>query len=109
MEGTVLRLVSSVAPARFLFRLKPRPAFPRCASLAKKSACCYGRGPLGPIHQNPQDTVWSGDLSLRYRAAPGGRADVFACGARVSDAKHSGTLAVWRRRHAGGYGDDSFL
>lgn len=21
---------------------------------------------LGPIHQNPQDTVWSGDLSLRY-------------------------------------------
>ena len=28
-------------------------------------------GPLGPIHQNPQDTVWSGDLSLRYRAAPG--------------------------------------
>ncbi len=30
-----------------------------------------GAGPLGPIHQNPQDTVWSGDLSLRYRAAPG--------------------------------------
>ena len=25
-----------------------------------------GAGPLGPIHQNPQDTVWSGDLSLRY-------------------------------------------
>ena len=24
-------------------------------------------GPLGPIHQNPQSTVWSGDLSLRYR------------------------------------------
>ena len=23
-------------------------------------------GTLGPIHQNPQDTVWSGDLSLRY-------------------------------------------
>ena len=30
-----------------------------------------GAGPLGPIHQNPQDTVWSGELSLRYRAAPG--------------------------------------
>ena len=30
-----------------------------------------GAGPLGPIRQNPQDTVWSGDLSLRYRAAPG--------------------------------------
>ena len=28
-------------------------------------------GPLGPIHENPQDTVWSGDLSLRYQAAPG--------------------------------------
>ena len=28
-------------------------------------------GPLGPIHQNPQDTVWSGDLSLRYQVAPG--------------------------------------
>ena len=27
-------------------------------------------GPLGPIHQNPQDTVWSGDLSLRYQVAP---------------------------------------
>ena len=26
--------------------------------------------PLGPIHQNPQDTVWSGDLSLRYQVAP---------------------------------------
>ena len=25
-----------------------------------------GAGTLGPIHQNPQDTVWSGDLSLRY-------------------------------------------
>ena len=30
-----------------------------------------GAGSLGPIHENPQDTVWSGDLSLRYRAAPG--------------------------------------
>ena len=28
------------------------------------------KGPLGPIHQNPQDTVWSGDLSLRYQVAP---------------------------------------
>lgn len=27
-------------------------------------------GTLGPIHQNPQDTVWSGDLSLRYEVAP---------------------------------------
>ena len=27
-------------------------------------------GKLGPIHQNPQDTVWSGDLSLRYRVTP---------------------------------------
>ena len=24
-------------------------------------------GTLGPVHRNPQDTVWSGDLSLRYR------------------------------------------
>ncbi len=29
-----------------------------------------GAGPLGPIHQNPQDTVWSGDLSLRYNISP---------------------------------------
>ena len=28
------------------------------------------RGPLAPIHQNPQDTVWSGDMSLRYQVAP---------------------------------------
>ncbi len=27
-------------------------------------------GPIGPIHQNPQDSVWSGDLSLRYQVAP---------------------------------------
>ncbi|MDE0316256.1 MAG: TonB-dependent receptor [Candidatus Poribacteria bacterium] len=27
-------------------------------------------GTLGPIHQNPQDTVWSGDLSLRYEVTP---------------------------------------
>jgi len=27
-------------------------------------------GSLGPIHQNPQDTVWSGDLSLRYEVTP---------------------------------------
>ena len=26
-------------------------------------------GPLGPIHQNPQDRVWSGDLSLRYQVS----------------------------------------
>ena len=30
-----------------------------------------GAGTLGPIEQNPQATVWSGDVSLRYRAAPG--------------------------------------
>ncbi|MDE0299961.1 MAG: TonB-dependent receptor [Candidatus Poribacteria bacterium] len=30
-----------------------------------------GAGPLGPVQQNPQARVWSGDLSLRYRAAPG--------------------------------------
>lgn len=29
-----------------------------------------GAGPLRPIHQNPQDTVWSGDMSLRYQVAP---------------------------------------
>ena len=29
-----------------------------------------GAGPLGPIHENPQATVWSGDLSLRYQVAP---------------------------------------
>lgn len=27
-------------------------------------------GALDPIHQNPEDTVWSGDLSLRYQVAP---------------------------------------
>ena len=27
-------------------------------------------GPLGPIERNPEDTVWSGDLSLRYRVTP---------------------------------------
>ena len=27
-------------------------------------------GTLGPIHQDPQDTVWSGDLSLRYEVSP---------------------------------------
>ncbi len=27
-------------------------------------------GILDPIHQNPEDTVWSGDLSLRYQVAP---------------------------------------
>ena len=27
-------------------------------------------GPLGPIHKNPEDTVWSGDMSLRYQVAP---------------------------------------
>ena len=26
--------------------------------------------PLDPIHQNPEDTVWSGDLSLRYQVMP---------------------------------------
>ena len=29
-----------------------------------------GAGPLGPIHENPQATVWSGDMSLRYQVAP---------------------------------------
>lgn len=29
-----------------------------------------GSGKLGPIHRNPQDTVWSGDLSLRYSVTP---------------------------------------
>ena len=29
-----------------------------------------GAGPLAPIHENPEDTVWSGDISLRYQAAP---------------------------------------
>ena len=28
-----------------------------------------GAGRLAPIHQNPQDTVWSGDMSLRYQVA----------------------------------------
>lgn len=27
-------------------------------------------GTLDPIHQNPEDTVWSGDLSLRYQVVP---------------------------------------
>ena len=29
-----------------------------------------GAGKLGPIHRDPQDTVWSGDLSLRYSVTP---------------------------------------
>ena len=29
-----------------------------------------GAGPLGPIHETPEATVWSGDMSLRYQAAP---------------------------------------
>ncbi len=29
-----------------------------------------GAGPLDPIHKNPEDTVWSGDMSLRYQVAP---------------------------------------
>ncbi len=29
-----------------------------------------GAKPIGPIHKNPQDTVWSGDLSLRYQVTP---------------------------------------
>ena len=28
-----------------------------------------GAGPLDPIHQHPQDTVWSGDMSLRYQVS----------------------------------------
>lgn len=27
------------------------------------------KGPLGRIHQNPEDTVWSGDLSFRYQVS----------------------------------------
>ena len=27
-------------------------------------------GSIGPIHKNPQATVWSGDLTLRYRVTP---------------------------------------
>ena len=27
-------------------------------------------GSLGPIHENPQATVWSGDLTLRYKVTP---------------------------------------
>jgi len=26
-------------------------------------------GPLSPIHENPQDTVWSGDMSFRYQVS----------------------------------------
>ena len=29
-----------------------------------------GAGALGPIHENPEDTVWSGDMSLRYQVTP---------------------------------------
>ena len=29
-----------------------------------------GAKPIGPIHRNPQDTVWSGDVSLRYQVSP---------------------------------------
>ena len=46
-----------------------------------KLPCSHGgRDPLGPIHQNPQDTVWSGDLSLRYRVSP--RAQTYLRAAR---------------------------
>ena len=27
------------------------------------------KGPLSPIHRDPQDTVWSGDMSLRYQVS----------------------------------------
>ena len=30
-----------------------------------------GKTPLEPIHRNPHDSVWSGDLSVRYRPSPG--------------------------------------
>ena len=29
-----------------------------------------GAGPLAPIHRHPEDTVWSGDLSVRYSFSP---------------------------------------
>ena len=29
-----------------------------------------GAGPLAPIHRHPEDTVWSGDLSVRYSVSP---------------------------------------
>ncbi len=29
-----------------------------------------GSEPIGPIHENPKDTVWSGDVSLRYQVGP---------------------------------------
>ena len=29
-----------------------------------------GAKSIGPIHKNPQDTVWSGDMSLRYQVTP---------------------------------------
>ena len=29
-----------------------------------------GAKPIGPIHKNLQDTVWSGDVSLRYQVSP---------------------------------------
>lgn len=29
-----------------------------------------GAKPIGPIYKNPQDTVWSGDVSLRYQVSP---------------------------------------
>lgn len=34
------------------------------------ATAAFGAQPLGPIHQNPQDTVWSGDLSLQYKVIP---------------------------------------
>ena len=39
-----------------------------------------GAGPLGPIHKNPEDTVWSGDMSLRYQVAPS--VQTYLCAAR---------------------------
>ena len=65
-----------------------------------------GAGPLGPIHQNPQDTVWSGDLSVRYSISP--NAQTYLRAARGFRAPSiQGRLLFWRYRHNGGYGDYS--
>ena len=78
------------------------------------------KGPLSPIHRDPQDTVWSGDMSLRYqvssnaqtylRAARGFRAPsiqgrlLFGDAVTVADTEtilslEGGTkLRLWKRR-----------
>ena len=52
-------------------------------------------GPIGPIHETPEATVWSGDLSLRYKIAPSVQT-YLPRSAWISRPQYSRTAAVWR-------------